>query len=152
MRSSIPAAKTACLPSTAPFSMRVFTSSPSCHSQFRPRSATRLDSDRHTTASGGRWWAAVARVLYRAGRSRSDSRCHWPFSSRTGRSSLTGRNSARSSLPVRRWEDTSNSPMESTSRSQNSTRTGLSMPGENTSKIPPRRANWPTPSTCWHRV
>ena len=42
--------------------------------------------------------------------------------------------------------------MESISSSKNSHRTGWSIRGENTSRMPPRRANWPTPSTCWQRV
>ena len=35
---------------------------------------------------------------------------------------------------------------------QNSARTGLSSPAAKTSRMPPRRANWPGPSTASHRV
>ena len=53
---------------------------------------------------------------------------------------------------VRRWVPGSKAPMESISSSKNSHRTGCSIRGENTSRMPPRRANCPTPSTCWQRV
>ena len=42
--------------------------------------------------------------------------------------------------------------MLSSSSSKNSQRTGLSGPGEKISRIPPRRANCPAPSTCWART
>ena len=52
---------------------------------------------------------------------------------------------------VRRCVDTSNSPMASTSSSKNSTRTGAQS-GDQMSRMPPRRANCPTPSTVSART
>ena len=60
---------------------------------------------------------------------------------------LLGSSRAASTLAVRRWVPGSKVPMESISSSKNSQRTGCSIRGEKTSRMPPRRANCPTPST-----
>ena len=75
-----------------------------------------------------------------------------PPSALRGSTSAAGSSRAVSTLAVRRWVPGSKVPMESISSSKNSHRTGWSIRGENTSRMPPRRANCPTPSTCSHRV
>ena len=66
--------------------------------------------------------------------------------------SPAGRRTQWSRWAVRRWVTGSKRPMESISSPQNSMRMGRSRPGEYTSRMPPRRANWPTPSTWSQRV
>ena len=75
-----------------------------------------------------------------------------PPSLQRGSTSPAGSSSAESTLALRRWVPGSKVPMESISSSKNSQRTGCSIRGEYTSRMPPRRANWPTPSTCSQRT
>ena len=69
-----------------------------------------------------------------------------------GSTSAAGRISASLMFWMRRWVSGSKKPMASISSPKNSTRTGFWWAGEKKSRMPPRRANWPTPSTCWHRA
>ena len=64
-----------------------------------------------------------------------------------GRVSAAGRTLQRSRLSVRRWLAVSKLDMESISSPQNSTRRGWAREGEKKSSMPPRRENWPGPST-----
>ena len=68
-----------------------------------------------------------------------------------GSVSAAGRIVQRPICSVRRWVETSKRPMESISSPQNSMRTGSVSEGEKKSRMPPRRANWPGPSTCVQR-
>ena len=75
-----------------------------------------------------------------------------PPGAQWGSTSAAGSSSASRRFSTRRWVAASNMPRESISSSKNSQRTGCSMPGENTSRMPPRRANCPGPSTWSQRV
>ena len=71
-----------------------------------------------------------------------------PPSARDGSASAAGSITHSSMCSVRRWLDISKCAIESISSPQNSIRTGSVSCGEKKSRMPPRRAYWPGPSTC----
>ena len=71
---------------------------------------------------------------------------------RQGSSSDAGSTVSAWRFFTRRWVFTAKSPMLSSSSSKNSHRTGCSASGGNTSRMPPRTANCPGPSTWSHRL
>ena len=120
-------------PLGSPAASRDSVSSLAWNSTFFTRSVMRLVSHRQMRASAGRQLKADAGGV-------------------SPGSSAAGSTRAESRFLVRRWVVVSKDPRESISSSKNSQRTGSSIRGENTSRMPPRRANWPTPSTWSQRV
>ena len=112
---------------------------------WRRRAASAVSSSRRA------WVPCFRARRFTAASSRRAACSAWP-SCQAGSTSAAGSSRASRRFSTRRWVAVSKMPRESISSSKNSQRTGCSIPGENTSRMPPRRANCPGPSTWSHRV